>query len=338
MQVVELQQDFGLDRLRVSRRPDPEPGRGQVVVRLGAASLNYRDLLMVRGQYNPRQPLPLIPCSDGAGRVVATGDDVTRFTLGDRVAPIFAQTWISGDPSREQQRSTLGGPLDGTLSELLLVDQAGLVAVPGHLTDEEAACLPCAGLTAWSALVTLGGLNQGETVLIQGTGGVSIFALQFALLAGARPIVTSGSDEKLARARSLGAWATINYRKVEDWDKQVLNLTDGKGVDHIVEVGGAGTLARSLAAVRCGGTISMIGVLSGVASKLVITPILMRQIRVQGILVGNRNGFEAMNRAIAASGLKPVVDRVFDLAQAREGLEHLASGRHFGKICIRFPQ
>jgi NADPH:quinone reductase-like Zn-dependent oxidoreductase len=338
MKVVELQREFGLEQLRVTERPDPEPGHGQVVIRLGAASLNYRDLLMVRGQYNPRQPLPLIPCSDGVGRIVAVGDDVTRFRPGDRVAPIFAQTWISGRPSREQQRSTLGGPLDGTLSEQMLVDQSGLVAVPDHLSDEQAACLPCAGLTAWSALMTFGQLKKGETVLIQGTGGVSIFALQFALLAGARPIVTSSSNEKLDRVRALGAWRTINYREVEDWDKQALELTDGRGVDHVVEVGGAGTLARSLSAVRFGGTISMIGVLSGVASKLSITPILMRQIRVQGIFVGNRDGFETMNAAITDSGMKPPVDRVFDLAQAQESLTYLATGRHFGKICIRFPQ
>jgi NADPH:quinone reductase-like Zn-dependent oxidoreductase len=338
MKVVELQREFGLEQLRVTERPDPEPGHGQVVIRLGAASLNYRDLLMVRGQYNPRQPLPLIPCSDGVGRIVAVGDDVTRFRPGDRVAPIFAQTWISGRPSREQQRSTLGGPLDGTLSEQMLVDQSGLVAVPDHLSDEQAACLPCAGLTAWSALMTFGQLKKGETVLIQGTGGVSIFALQFALLAGARPIVTSSSNEKLDRVRALGAWRTINYREVEDWDKQALELTDGRGVDHVVEVGGAGTLARSLSAVRFGGTISMIGVLSGVASKLSITPILMRQIRVQGIFVGNRDGFETMNAAITDSGMKPPVDRVFDLAQAQESLTYLATGRHFGKICIRFLQ
>ncbi len=337
MKVVELQQGFGLERLRVTHRVDPQPGRGQVVIRLSAVSLNYRDLLMVRGEYNPRQSLPLIPCSDGVGQVVAIGEGVTRVAEGDRVAPIFAQSWIAGDPTRKMQRSTLGGPLDGTLAELMLVDQEGLVRVPDHLSDVEAACLPCAGVTAWSALMTLGGLKRDQTVLIQGTGGVSIFALQFALLVGARPIVTSSSDEKLERARSLGARETINYRDVQDWGKQALRLTGGQGVDHVVEVGGAETLAQSLAAVRCGGTVSMIGVLSGAVSKLIITPILMRQIRVQGILVGSRVGFEAMNDAVAASGLKPVVDRVFDLEQVREGLEHLASGGHFGKICIRFP-
>jgi len=337
MRVLELQPGFGLERLCMTRRPDPEPGPGQVVIRLRAASLNYRDLLMVRGEYNPRQPLPLIPCSDGVGEVVAVGEDVTRVGLGDRVAPIFAQAWIAGDPSREKLQSTLGGPLDGTLAELMLVDPSALVHVPDHLTDVEAACLPCAGVTAWSALMTLGGLKRDQTVLIQGTGGVSIFALQFAALAGARTIVTSSSDEKLERARGLGAWETINYRDVENWDRQALRLTDGNGVDHVVEVGGAGTLARSLAAVRFGGTVSMIGVLSGAVSKLIITPILMRQIRVQGILVGSREGFEAMNEAVAESGSKPVVDRVFDLEQTREGLEFLASGDHFGKICIRFP-
>jgi NADPH:quinone reductase-like Zn-dependent oxidoreductase len=336
MRVVELQERFGLESLRLAERPKPEPGPGQLLLRMRAASLNYRDLLMVRGDYNPRQPLPLIPCSDGVGEVVETGDGVTRVEAGDRVAPIFAQAWISGEPTRAMQRSTLGGPLDGTLSEFIVLDQAGVVRVPEHLGDEAAPTLPCAAATAWSALITLGSLRAGETVLIQGTGGVSIFALQFAVLAGARAIVTSSSDEKLERARQLGAWETVNYRKTEEWGKQAMRLTGGRGVDHVVEVGGANTLAQSLIAVRVGGRISLIGVLSGVASELNVIPILMQQVRIQGVLVGHRDGFEEMNRAIAAHRLEPVVDRVFELEQTRQALEYLAAGRHLGKVCIRF--
>ena len=300
-----------------------------------AASLNFRDLLTVRGQYNPRQPLPLIPCSDGVGEVVATGRGVSQVEVGDRVSPIFAQEWLSGQPTRSALASTLGGPLDGTLAEFMVLSEQGVVRVPEHLTDEEAASLPCAALTAWSALVTQGSLKAGDTVLVQGTGGVSIFALQFANLLGARVIVTSSSDEKLARARKLGAWETINYMTVPEWGKRALELTGGNGVDVVVEVGGAGTLARSLQAVRFGGQISLIGILAGASAELSVIPILMRGVRVQGILVGHCDGFEAMNGAIAEHRLRPVVDRVFPLEQVREALEHMAGGKHFGKICLR---
>jgi len=337
MRVLEIQQKFGLEQLRPARRPDPSPGPGQVLLRMRAACINYRDLLTVRGHYNPRQPLPLIPCSDGVGEVVALGRGVDRVQVGDRVAPIFAQRWISGEPTRERLGSTLGGPIDGTLAEWMVLDQQGLVHLPAHLSDEAAATLPCAAVTAWNALFTLGSLQAGETVLVQGTGGVSIFALQFATLAGARVIVTSSSDAKLARARALGAWETINYVEIEDWDQQVRRLTGGRGVDQVIEVGGAGTLARSLGAVRFGGRISLIGVLSGSSSEFNVIPVLMQQIRLQGVLVGSRTSFEAMNRAIDAQRLEPVVDRVFEFEQAREALEYLASGRHLGKVCLRFP-
>ena len=300
-----------------------------------AASPNYRDLLMVLGQYNPKQPLPLIPGSDGVGQVVARGQGVERVQVGDRVAPIFAQRWISGRPTTEALRSTLGGPLDGTLTEYLALQESGVVHVPRHLSDEEAATLPCAGLTAWNALVTHGDVKPGDTVLVQGTGGVSIFALQFALLLGARVIVTSSSDEKLERARTLGAWETINYRSLPNWGREARRLADDRGVDLVVEVGGAGTLAQSLAAVRPGGRISLIGVLAGGAAEINIIPILMRQIRVQGILVGHRESFEAMNRAIEIHRLRPAVSRVFPLDETRAALQHLAAGEHFGKIAIR---
>lgn len=334
MKVMQIQDAFGLDNLRLAERPQPEPGPGQVLLRVGAASLNYRDLLMVRGHYNPRQPLPLIPCSDGAGEVVEVGEGVERVRPGQRVATLFAQKWLAGELTPERARSTLGGPLDGTLAEYMVLDAEGVVPIPDHFTDVQAATLPCAALTAWSALVTHGGVRAGDTVLLQGTGGVSLFALQFAVLLGARVILTSSSDAKLERARELGAWETLNYRTTENWGKSVRALTDGRGVDLVVEVGGAGTLEQSLQAVRHGGTISLIGVLSGVQAPLNILPVLMNQVRVQGVLVGHREGFEAMNRAIDAHRLEPIVDRTFALDQAPEALDYLASGRHFGKICL----
>jgi NADPH:quinone reductase-like Zn-dependent oxidoreductase len=300
-----------------------------------AASLNFRDLLTVTGRYNPRQPLPLVPCSDGAGEVVAVGEGVRRVAVGDRVATLFAQGWISGEPDRDKLRSTLGGPLDGTLAELMVLDQNGVVRVPDHLSDEEAAALPCAAVTAWSALTTPGPTGAGEVVVAQGTGGVSLFALQLAGLLGARVIVTSSNDEKLERARELGAWATINYNQRPDWGKEVRTLTAGRGADLIVEVGGAGTLAQSLDAVRIGGRIALIGVLSGTAANVDVIPILMKQIRIQGLLVGHREGFESMNRAIEHHGMHPVIDRVFAFDEVRAALEHMAGGKHFGKICIR---
>ncbi len=335
MKAIEIRESFGLGNLQMTDRPDPEPGPGEVLLRMRAASLNYRDLLTVEGKYNPRQPLPLIPCSDGVGRVEALGPGVTRVAVGDRVSPIFAQRWMSGEPTQDKLRSTLGGPLDGTLAEWMVVDQEGLVRVPEHLTDEEAASLPCAAVTAWSALVTHGSVTAGDTVLILGTGGVAMFALQFARLLGARIIVTSSSDEKLERARELGAWQGINYARDPAWGKTVRKLTDGHGVDHIVEVAGAGTLEQSLRAIRFGGDISLIGVLAGGASRLDIIPILMQQVRVQGILVGHRESFEAMNRAIAAHEMRPVVDSVYALDRVREAFDHMAEGRHLGKICIR---
>lgn len=335
MRVVEIQESFGLDRLAVAERPRPEPAPGQVVLRMRAASLNARDLMTVRGHYNPKQPLPLIPCSDGVGEVVGVGEGVDRVRPGDRVAATFAQGWISGEPTWEMLRSTLGGPLDGTLAEFMALDAEAVVRVPEHLTDEEAATLPCAGLTAWSALVTHGQIGRDDTVLVQGTGGVSIFALQFAKLLGARVIVSSSSEEKLERARALGAWETIHYASDADWGRTAKKLTGGAGVDHVVEVCGAQTLSQSSAALRPGGQVSLIGVLSGTASELSILPILMRQLRIQGIFVGHRDGFEAMNRAVAEYRMRPTISRVLPFEEVRTGLEEMAAGRHFGKICLR---
>jgi NADPH:quinone reductase-like Zn-dependent oxidoreductase len=331
---MELRDGFGLDRLRVGERPEPRPGTGQVVLRMRAASLNYRDLLMVRGHYDPQQPLPLIPGSDGVGVVAAVGAGVERVRAGDRVAPIFAQRWIAGAPTPERLRSTLGGPLDGTFTEAMVLDAEAVVHVPEHLSDEEAATLPCAGVTAWNALVTHGEVRAGDTVLVLGTGGVSLFALQLATLLGARVIVTSSSDEKLERARALGAWKTLNYRSVPAWGREARALADGAGVDVVVDVGGAGTFEQSIAALRFGGRLCLIGNLAGGKAEINLIPLFMRQIRVQGVLVGSREQFEALNRAVAAHTLRPAVGRIFPLDEARGALEHLGSGAHFGKIAL----
>jgi NADPH:quinone reductase-like Zn-dependent oxidoreductase len=272
--------------------------------------------------------------SDGAGEVIEVGAGVTRVQRGDRVAGIFMQNWLSGEVSPYVARSALGGSVDGVLAEYVVLNENGVVHIPTHLSYEEAATLPCAGVTAWNALTTWM-LKPGITVLVQGTGGVSMFALQFARLAGARVIATSSSDEKLKKAGELGASDGINYRSVPDWDKAVLERTNGIGVDHIIEVGGPGTLARSLNAVRVGGRISMIGLLTGPETAVNPMPILGKQIQVQGVFVGSREMFEAMNRAIALHHLRPVVDRVFPFEEAREALRYLESGKHLGKIVIR---
>jgi NADPH:quinone reductase-like Zn-dependent oxidoreductase len=334
MRAFEIQKTFGLDSLVLAERPDPEPGTRQVLVGMRAVSLNYRDLLMVLGQYYPKQPLPLIPLSDGVGEVLKVGDGVTRVKPGQRVSPIFCQKWIAGPPTRTKLLSALGGPLDGTLVEQMILDEEGVVPVPAHLSDEEAATLPCAAVTAWSALVEQGGLRAGDTLTVLGTGGVSVFALQLAKIVGARVIVTSSSDAKLERARSLGADELVNYKTTPDWDRKVKDLTGGVGADHVLEVGGGGTFPRSVRAVRAGGTISLIGVLAGPTTEVNLAPILMQNIRVQGVIVGSRETFESMNRAVEKHRLRPVLDRVFPFEEARAALDHMAGQSHFGKIAI----
>jgi NADPH:quinone reductase-like Zn-dependent oxidoreductase len=335
MKAFRLHAFGGPDALKLDEMADPAPGPGQVLVRLKALSLNYRDLMVSKGIYNPKMRLPAVPVSDGAGEITVTGAGVTRFKPGDRVAACFMPGWVDGEPDEEKTRSALGAGDVGLLAEQAVLPAEGLVPIPPHLSFEEAATLPCAGVTAWNALVTSGDLSPGDTVLIQGTGGVSIFALQLARLAGARVIVTSSSDEKLERAKALGASDGINYKSNPDWDKTVRALTGGKGVDHIVEVGGAGTLPRSLRAVRLGGHIALIGVLTGAGTEVNPLPILMKNVRVQGIFVGSRAMFEAMNRAITIAGMRPVIDRVFDFDQAPLAFAHLESATHFGKVVIR---
>lgn len=334
MRAYEIQGGFGLDHLALVERESREPAHGEVRLRVKACSLNRRDLMMALGQYNPRQKLPLIPLSDGVGVVDAVGPGVTDVVVGDRVAGLFCQTWMAGEPNKERLRTTLGGPLDGMLAEEVVLPAAGVAKVPAHLSDEEAATLPCAALTAWSALYTLGGVKAGDTVLVLGTGGVSLFALQLAKLAGARVLVTSSSDEKLERAKGLGADQLIHYGRDPSWGDTARKLT-GEGVDHVIEVGGANTLEQSVRASRLGGTISIIGVLSGHAQDLALTPLFMGQRRLQGVFVGHRDGFVAMCAAIAQARLHPVVDRVFDLEDAKEAFLHMQGNQHVGKITIR---
>ena len=334
MKAWQIEGGFGLDNLRLVERQRPAAGPGELLLRVEAVSLNARDWQMIAGIYNPRQELPLVPCSDGVGRVEEIGAGVEGFAVGDRVCTMLSPQWTSGEPRRELIRGTLGGPRDGTLQEYMVLPASGAVPCPATLSAVEGSTLGCAGLTAWNALVTHGGITAGDTVLTLGTGGVSIFALQLAGLLGARVIVTSSSDTKLARARELGAWQTINYRTTPEWGREVQTLTDGRGVDLVIEVGGAETLPQSIRAVRVGGTIALIGVVSARQGPLNVVPIFMRQVRLQGILVGHRDSFEAMNRAVELHGMRPVVDRTFAFEDAPAGLRYLESARHFGKVCI----
>ena len=335
MKTYEIQSDAGIDSLTLVERPEPKPGWGQVLIRVRATSLNYRDLIVVQGGYGNKEKLPLIPMSDGAGEVVAVGEGVTRVKVGDRVAGTFFQDWIAGALTKEKMNSALGGAIDGLLTEYAVLSQDGLVLLPDHLSYEEGATLPCAAVTAWHALVTKGSVTAGETVLVLGTGGVSIFALQFAKMHGARVIVTSSSDAKLERAKELGASEVINYKSTPNWEERVYELTARNGVDHVVEVGGAGTLEKSIRAVRVGGRISLIGVLTGGTGEVNPMPVLMKSLTVQGIYVGSREMFEAMNQAIALHQLKPVIDRIFPLTEAQEAYRYMKSAAHFGKIVIQ---
>jgi NADPH:quinone reductase-like Zn-dependent oxidoreductase len=335
MKVYELQK-FGLENLAQAEREKPGAGAYEVIIKFHAVSLNFRDLMFAKGMYNPHARLPAVPCSDGAGEVVALGDQVTRWKVGDRVCPIFTQGWLDGRRSSQKDRTALGaGDLDGTLREYGAFHENGLVCIPDGLSFDEAATLPCAAVTAWNALIDTGNLKAGESVLTLGTGGVSIFAVQFAKMHGAQVIATSSSDEKLARVRQLGADETINYKKTPDWDKEIQRLTGGAGVDHVVEVGGAGTIAKSVNSARIEGKVYVIGVLSS-GGGFDPVRVLMKGVRLQGILVGSRQMFEEMNRAITTNGLKPVIDRTFNFDEAREALKYMESGSHFGKIVIKF--
>jgi NADPH:quinone reductase-like Zn-dependent oxidoreductase len=334
LKCYEVQGPSGIDGLALVDKPVPRPGAGEVLVRLKALTLNYRDLLTVKGEYGSRQKFPLVPLSDGAGVVESTGPDVEAFAPGNRVISSFFQGWTSGEPSEAKMRSALGGGVDGVLTEYRVFSARSLVRTPEHLSDVEAAALPCAGLTAWSAVVKLGDVKPGQTVLTQGTGGVSIFALQFAKMCGVRVIATSSSDEKIERLKMLGADFTLNYKNAPDWGKRAREMT-GRGVDLVVEVGGVGTLNESIRATKIGGTIAFIGVLAGPPRpELRISLMVMQQQRLQGVTVGSVEDLQALVDAITANRMKPVIDKTFSFEQAKQAFSYMASGAHFGKVAI----
>ncbi len=325
--------EFSIDSLQLHDRPVPIPWRNEILVRVHAASLNYRDLAILAQEYLPSLRMPYVPASDAAGEVVAIGESVTRFKVGDRVMPIYTQGWYDGKPTLEMRtQRTLGAPLSGVLQDYVAVPAEDAVATPANLSDAEASTLPIAALTAWSTLAE-GEVKPGSVVLVQGTGGVALFAVQFAKLAGARVIVLSSSDEKLARAAKLGADVGINYRTTPKWETAVREATGGRGVDIVVETAGS-TLPQSLAALAFGGFIGVIGFVAGYEATIPLRAVIGPMVRIQGIAVGSRARFEAMNRAIVAHDLKPVVDSTFPLERGAEAFRHLASGTHFGKIVL----
>jgi NADPH:quinone reductase-like Zn-dependent oxidoreductase len=332
MKLYEITEPKGIDSLKLTEQPTPKPGPGEVLVRVRATSLNFRDLAAIKGNL-PMMKLPLIPVSDGAGDVVEVGQGVTTLKKDDRVAAIFTQRWLAGPPTAGTYSTALGGGIDGMLAEYVVLREDGFVQIPDYLTYEEAASLPCAAVTSWNALVTEGHLKAGDSVLVMGTGGVSIFALQFAKMHGARVIATSSSDAKLKRLKDLGAAEVINYKTTPEWDQRVLELTTGLGVDHVVEIGGAGTFSRSINAVKTGGTISLIGILSA-AGQIDPMTVLFKNARMQGIQVGSREMLEELIRAMAVNQVHPVIDKIFPFEQAREAYRYLESGAHFGKVCI----
>jgi NADPH:quinone reductase-like Zn-dependent oxidoreductase len=325
----------GIDALTKTERPNPKPGHRQVLVKIGACSLNFRDLGIVRGTYRVPVPDNVIPLSDGAGEVAEIGSDVRKVKVGDKVAGCFFQRWPGGEAPPDAHAFALGGGIDGMLAEYAVLEEDGVVKIPAHLSVEEGATLPCAAVTAWHAIMEHARLIGGQTVLLQGTGGVSVFGLQLAHAMGMQTIITSSSDDKLAKAKKLGANQTINYKTTPEWEKSAMEFTQGRGVDAVVEVGGAGTLTKSFGAIRVGGKISMIGNLSGPASELNPGLIMGKRANIQGISVGSTQMFEALNRAIAANKIKPVIDKVFGFDEVKAAYNHMAAGAHFGKIVIR---
>ncbi|WP_026791686.1 zinc-dependent alcohol dehydrogenase family protein [Pleomorphomonas oryzae] len=332
MKAIVLQDSASPDNLRLVERPILKPRRQEMLIRVKATALNYRDVEITNGTYHTAFSLPLVPLSDGVGEVVEVGADVTRFKIGDRVCSTFWQRWVGGSFRMAETGYQRGGPYDGLLAEYALLDEQAAVLAPKNLTDVEAATLPCAAVTAWHALVTEGGIKAGETVLVQGTGGVSLFALQFARLSGARVIVTSSSDEKLERAKALGAFAGVNYQRIPEWGDAVFDLTDGRGVDHVIEVGGPQSFQQSLKACARRGQINVIGYLGGREGGINPLDIFTRQVQVRGIPVGSRESFEAMCRAIEVNDLRPVIDRTFHWTDVVAAIGYLEEGSHFGKV------
>lgn len=330
-QIKAGQQIAGLEQVQ---RNIPALAAREVQVRVHAVSLNYRDLMIADGKYLSTADASVIPCSDGAGEVIAVGPQVTRCRVGDRVAASFFPQWIDGPSSQQHTAAALGGSVDGMLAEEVVLNEEALVAIPRHLSFAEAATIPCAGVTAWNALFVEGGLKPGDCVLLLGTGGVSIWALQLAKAAGLRTIITSSSDEKLERARALGATATINYKNNPEWQNEVLRLTEGRGVDLVLEVGGQDTLTRSIASAGTGGTVAIIGGVSGFGGEFNPFALISGAKRLSGIFVGSRSMFEDLNKFLSVAEIHPVVDRVFPFRQARDAYSYLQQAWHFGKVVI----
>ncbi len=338
MRVMQIEGEWGLDHIKLGERPDPEPGPGEVLIRMKAASVNFRDTVMVNRGYGRRSgELPLVPLSDGAGEVVGLGGGALGLEVGDLVCPAFSQTWVSGPFSERSWAGTLGGPLDGTLREYMVCRAESVAKAPKQMSAAEAATLPCAALTAWNALVTQGHMQAGDVVVIQGTGGVSLFGLIIAKMHGGEVILTSSSDDKLERGRAMGADHLINYREIPEWARAVREITGG-GADHVLEVGGAGTLPQSIRAIRPSGVVSLIGVLSGGAGELNLGPVVTQNVRLQGITVGSADMLREMNRAFELHGVKAPVDTEngFAFEDAAEALRTFPEGRHFGKVVCEF--
>ena len=334
MRAFEIQQGSqSLEGLRQVERPTPIPAAGQILVRMRAASLNFRDQLIVTGGYfGGAVARNTIPLSDGAGEVVDLGTGVTRFKPGDRVSGTFFQGWADGPPPG--RLVALGAPADGVLAEYVVFDQADAVAIPKSLSFEEGATLACAGVTAWHAIGPVCRVKPGDSVLVLGSGGVSMFALQLARVAGARVIMTSSSDEKIARGKALGADAGVNYKRTPEWDREVLELTGGRGVDHVIELGGPGTLARSMRSVAYAGHLALIGVLAGFEGDTNPHPIMLKGASMHGIFVGNRTHFEQLNAALEVNRIKPIIDRTFAFEAAADAYRYQKAGA-FGKVVIR---
>ena len=333
MRAYEIVSDGGVDALALNERQSLEPGKGEILVGIRASSINYRDLSTIEDPVPRGISFPLVPNSDAAGEVIAVGDGVTRFKAGDRIAGCFFQNWSDGSISAAAMESAMGGAIDGVLAENVVLNEAGAVHIPPHLSYEEGATLPCAGLTAWNCLVEQGGLKPGKTALFLGTGGVSIIGLQIAKMMGARAIITSSSEAKLERASELGADELINYRENPDWQARVLELTDGAGVDVTIETGGGGTLEKTMEATRIGGTISLIGVLTG--GTINPTTVMRKSIRLQGVYVGSRRMFEDMNAALTLNRVHPVIDQVFEFEDARAAYHTMRGAGHFGKLVVK---